>query len=159
MLKPAFFSIILLLTAADASADVWRWIDAKGNTHYVDTQTSIFTWVDENGRVFYSDTPDHVGAVAVELVWHSSGALGELSEAANDDPDGLAFESETPEQRAERELAEEHLCEHATDAYESYKTAERLYITNERGEKEYLSKRDVKATMKEAQASMKKFCD
>jgi len=151
--------IACLLFVSAARADVWRWVDAQGNTHYVDTQTSIFTWVDESGRVFYSDKPDHVGAVAVELVWHSSGTLGELSEAANASPEGIAFPTESPEERRERELAEEHLCEHAQNAYESYKTAERLYVTNEACEKEYLSKRDIKATMKEAQASVKKFCN
>lgn len=158
MSSTKLFLLSLLLFAASANADVWRWVDAKGDTHYVDTLTSIFTWVDESGRIFYSDTPDHVGAVAVELVWHSSGKLGELSEAANKDPEGMAFATETPEQRAQREEAEEHLCEHARDAYDSYKTAERLYVTNEDGEKEYLSQRDIKSTMKEARASVKKFC-
>lgn len=151
--------ITVLLFGANATADVWSWEDAKGVKHYVDTTTPIFTWVDESGRVFYSDTPGHVGAVAVQLVWHSSGTLGELSEAANEDPEGLAFPAETPEQREEREAAEEHLCEHARDAFDAYKTAERLYRTNDAGEKEYLSKRQIRATMKDAESSVKKFCN
>lgn len=148
----------ILLVGGNANADVWSWTDANGDTHYVDTTTPIFTWVDESGRVFYSDTPEHVGAVAVQLAWHSSGTLGEPSEATNEDPDGVAFPAETPQQREDRETAERHLCEHAKEALESYKTAERLYQTNEKGEKEYLSKRQIKATMKDAQASVKKFC-
>ena len=37
----------LILTA---HADVWKWVDANGKTHFVDTMKAIYTWVDENGK-------------------------------------------------------------------------------------------------------------
>ena len=53
----SYFRIFLLLSVfftTSATADVWKWVDADGKTHYVDTRTSIFTWV-EDGKVSYSD--------------------------------------------------------------------------------------------------------
>ena len=88
-----YLRIILLfsvLCCGSASADIWKWLDADGETHFVDTKTSIFTWVDESGRAFYSDTPDHEDAIAVQLVWHSEGSLDEMESAANSS-DGYAF--------------------------------------------------------------------
>ena len=47
-----------------ASADVWKWVDAYGKTHFVDTMTTIYTWLDESGKVHYSDKPEHANAVS-----------------------------------------------------------------------------------------------
>ena len=63
-----------------ANADVWSWIDAKGDMHFVDTIRPIYTWQDDYGKVFFSDKPDHVNAVSVELVWHSTGSLDDIEE-------------------------------------------------------------------------------
>ena len=44
---------ILALTlglALPAAADVWKWVDATGKTHFVDTMKPIFTWGDEFGK-------------------------------------------------------------------------------------------------------------
>ena len=90
---------ILLLASplsGTALADVWKWVDAQGNTHFVETDTPIYMWVDRFGKVHYSDTPDHEDAVSVELVWHSEGMLGDLEnegggkESAGDDSDDEA---------------------------------------------------------------------
>ena len=61
-----------------ANADVWKWEDALGNTHFVDTLTPIYTWVDDVGKVHYADKPDHEDAVSVELVWHSTGTIADV---------------------------------------------------------------------------------
>ena len=81
--------ILLALTiglALPAYADIWKWVDANGKTHFVDTKTSIYTWVGEDGKVHYADTPDHEDAVSVELVWHSPGTLADADDA--DDESG-----------------------------------------------------------------------
>jgi hypothetical protein len=64
-----FLTTIVLVfgVCLTADADVWKWTDAFGKTHFVDTMTPIFTWVDESGKIHYSDTPDHEDAVSVEL--------------------------------------------------------------------------------------------
>ena len=155
-----YLAILLLLAgfSATAQADVWKWVDAQGKTHFVDTNTPIYTWVDESGDVHYSDTPDHEDAVSVELVWVSSGSLDEVANSEDKSGSGYAYPGETPEQRAEREKAEAYYCKRATEIYESYVNAPRLYKTNDAGEREYLSKEDAAKTIAETRAQKDDLC-
>ncbi len=155
----SYFRTFLLLSVfycGSAAADVWKWVDAEGKTHFVDTSTSIFTWV-VDGSIFYSDTPDHEDAIAVQLVWVSKGALEEKESAASSS-DGYAYPGETPDERAEREDAEAYYCKRATEIYDSYKNAPRLYRTNDAGEREYLSEESAKATLVETKSKMDDLC-
>ena len=142
-----------------AKADVWKWVDAAGNTHYVDTMQTIYTWVDEFGKVHYGDTPDHEDAVSVELVWHATGSLDTVHDNAEEsESGGYAYPGETAEDRAEREKAEAYYCKRATEIYDSYLNAPQLYRTDENGEREYLSKKDAAATIAETKAKMNELC-
>jgi hypothetical protein len=152
---------ILLLAGLSltAQADVWKWVDANGKTHFVDTIKPIYTWSDEFGKVHYSDTPDHEDAVSVELVWHSSGSLADVA-GGEEEPEsgGYAYPGETAEERAEREKAEAYYCKRATEIYESYVNAPQLYRTNDKGEREYLSKEQASATIAETKARRDELC-
>lgn len=139
-----------------AHADVWMWTDAKGDTHFVDTNTPIYTWVDESGDVHFSDTPDHEDAVSVELVWVADGTLEELE--SGEDESGSAYPGETAEDRLEREQAEAYYCKRATEIYESYVNAPRLYKTSEEGERVYLSKEEAAKTIAETRAQKDEMC-
>ena len=155
--------LLLCLASATANADIWRWDDAQGDTHYVNTLTPIYTWIDETGKVFFSDTPDHEGAVSVELVWHSTGDSVEEA-AAETKPekkpgDTWAYEGETPDERYEREKAEAYYCKRAKDIHDSYLKAPRLYRTSEAGDREYLSDEDSAQTIAETQARVDELCD
>ena len=152
-----FLLLFSVLCCGSASADIWKWLDAEGKTHFVDTKTSIFTWVDESGKISYSDTPDHEDAIAVQLVWHSEGTLDEKDSAANSS-DGYAFPGETPDERAEREDAEAYYCKRATEIYDSYNNAPRLYRTNDAGEREYLSEEAANATLADTKSKMDDLC-
>lgn len=157
------FAAILLGFASTASADIWRWSDAQGKVHFVNTLKVIYTWVDEDGKVWYSDTPDHEDAVSVELVWHSAG--DDVKEAAASLPpdkkphDTWAFVGETPEQRLEREKAEQYYCKRAQEVYNSYLQAPRLYKTSESGEREYLSDEDAAQTLADTKARVDELCN
>ena len=140
-----------------AYADVWMWEDADGKTHFVDTDTPIYTWVDETGRTHYSDTPGHEDAVSVELVWVSGGTLADVQDE-DESGSGFAYPGETPEQRAEREEAEAYYCKRATEIYDSYVNAPRLYKTNDSGEREYLSKEEAAQTIAETRAQKDELC-
>jgi hypothetical protein len=152
--------ILVLLTGfgAVAEADVWKWVDAEGKTHFVDTNTAIYTWVDESGDVHYSDTPGHEDAVSVELVWVSSGTLADVESNEDKSGSGSEYPGETAAERAEREEAEAYYCKRATEIYESYVNAPRLYKTNESGEREYLSKEDAAKTIAETRAQKEELC-
>lgn len=150
--------ILILGFAATAQADVWRWVDATGKTHFVDTNKPIYTWVDERGDVHFSDTPDHEDAVSVELVWVSSGSLTDVQEGKDESGSGYAYPGETPDERAEREKAEAYYCKRATEIYESYVNAPRLYKTSDSGEREYLSKEEAAKTIAETRAQKDEMC-
>ena len=141
-----------------AQADVWSWVDANGKTHFVDTMKSIFTWVDETGDVHYSDTPDHEAAVSVELVWVSSGSLDTLQANNDESETGYAYPGETQYERAEREKVQAYYCKRATEIYDSYVNAPRLYKTTDTGEREYLSKEDADRTIAEMREQRDEQC-
>jgi hypothetical protein len=150
--------VLLFGACVVAEADVWKWVDIDGRTHFVDTNTPIYTWVDDRGDVHYSDTPDHEDAVSVELVWVSNGSLDDVAGGEDESGSGYAFPGETPEERAEREKAEAYYCKRATEIYESYVNAPRLYKTNDAGEREYLSKEEAARTIAETRTQMNELC-
>ncbi len=153
--------LLLCGFALNASADIWKWVDANGKTHFVDTTTPIYTWVDEFGKVHYSDTPGHEDAVSVELVWVSTGSLSETGDGGEDEESGsggYAYAGETAEEREEREQAEAYYCKRATEIYDSYVNAPQLYRTNEAGEREYLSKKEGEAIIAETKSKKDELC-
>lgn len=157
--------VLLLLTAGvsmHAAADVWMWIDANGNTHFVDTNRPIYTWKDEFGKVHFADMPDHKDAVSVQLKWVSAGTLEEVMAKRNgtsgSSDESYAHPGETAEERAEREAAEAYYCKRAREIYESYVNAPDLYRTDDNGERVYLTKAEAKATIAETKAKMDDLC-
>ena len=159
-MKQLVVTIALLFgVCLSANADVWKWVDAFGNTHFVDTMKPIYTWVDEFGKVHYSDTPGHEDAISVQLVWLSTGTLDEVSETTDKSESGdYAYAGETAEDRAEREKAEAYYCKRATEIYDSYLSAPQLYRTGEDGKREYLSKKDAAAMIAETKAKVNDLC-
>lgn len=160
-MKPLLTLIALTVgLSLPAHADIWKWLDADGKSHFVDTLTPIYTWIDEFGKVHYSDTPDHEDAVSVELVWQSPGPLTESDESDDGgrSGEGYAHPGETAEDRAEREAAEKYYCKRATEIFESYLNAPRLFRSNDAGEREYLSEEDAAATIAETKAKMNELC-
>ena len=147
------------LLSGAAHADVWKWVDANGTTHFVDTTKPIYTWLDETGKVHYSDTPDHEDAVSVELVWHAKGTLEDAaqSDGAAADLDSY-YEGESAEDRAARLKAEAYYCERATQIHDSYVNAPRLYKTDENGERQYLTKEEAAREIAESRARRDEFC-
>ena len=157
-MKFLFAVLSLSFACVAAQADVWKWVDASGKTHFVDTNTPIYTWVDESGDIHYSDTPDHEDAVSVELVWVSGGTLDEAQDGKDKAGSGYAYPGETPEERAEREEAEAYYCKRATEIYDSYVNAPRLYKTSETGERVYLSKEEAAKTIAATRAQKDDLC-
>lgn len=159
MKKVLIAGLLMFGISLSANADVWRWTDAEGRTHFVDTMTPIYTWIDEFGKHHYGDTPDHEDAVSVQLVWHSPGSTEDLGDVGGAGADAdFAYPGETEEDRAAREQAEAYYCERATQIYDSYVNAPQLYRTDEDGEREYLSKQDAATTIAETRARKDELC-
>lgn len=154
-----FLLLIPLCLPIAADADVWKWLDAEGNTHFVDTKRPIYTWTDRWGKVHYSDTPDHEDAVSVELVWVSGGSLDELEEGpGSGGANGYAFPGETAEMRAERQAAEAYYCKRASEIVDAYKQAPSLYRTDDSGERVTLTEEEAAATIADAEQKRKAYC-
>jgi hypothetical protein len=154
------FAVIVLSLGlfTSAEADIWKWVDDRGETHFVDSDQAIFTWVDEFGKVHFGDKPDHPDAIRVQLVWHYPGTLADLDEPEKEDDDPWAYPGETAEERAEREAAEAYYCKRATEILDSYLNAPNLYRTNDAGEREILSEEEAKATIADAEARTSELC-
>lgn len=149
---------LILGCATLAQADVWKWVDASGNTHFVDTNKPIFTWVDDRGDSHFSDTPDHEDAITVQLVWVSAGSLSELPESEDESGSGYTDATETAGERAQQDAAESYYCQRATEIYESYVNAPRLYKTSDSGERVYLDKDEAEQTIAETREQKDKVC-
>lgn len=154
------FAILILWSSMTmtANADVWRWVDAHGGTHFVDTMKPIFTWTDEFNNVHFSDTPDHEDAVSVELVWHSSGTLAAVEAPEESTDSESAIPGESAEQRAERENAESDYCNRATEILESFVNAPQLYRMDENDEREYLSQKEMDQAITDAREQRDQLC-
>ena len=85
-----------------------------------------------------------------------SGTLEDLKNPGTEN--GYAYPGETAEERAERETAEAYYCKRATEVFESYLNAPRLYRTNDAGEREYLSEKEAAATIADTKARMNELC-
>lgn len=161
-MNPKFYLILAtLFLSVPVHADVWKWVDAKGDTHFVDTDQTIYTWLDESGKVYYADTPGDDSAVSVELIWVSEGTLQDVEEAQQQ-PDGgsddFAFPGETEADREERKQAEAYYCKRAQEVYESYLHAPKLYKTAEDGTRMYLSDVESKQTIDDTKARVDELC-
>ena len=160
MKQSILIAIIGFGICVSADADVWKWIDAYGETHYVDTNVPIYTWLDEYGKVHFSDKPGHEDAVSVMLVWHSTGDLEESPEAAKQTKKrDNAYPGETEAEREERENAEAYYCKRAEAIYNSYLNAPRLYKTSDSGERVYLSDEESATTLEETKARVVELCE
>ena len=151
--------VLLIGFSLTANADIWKWVDGEGETHFVETNTPIYTWTDESGALHYADTPDHEDAISVQLVWHAPGSISDYGDSLEgSESGGFAYPGETLEDRQAREQAEEYYCKRATEIYDSYVNAPQLYRTNEAGDREYLSKEDTANTLAETRAKKDALC-
>ena len=151
--------VLTLAIAPVANADIWKWVDDNGKTHFVDSNRPIYTWVDETGKRYYADSPGHEDAVSVELVWHAEGSLEQTEAGSATADSGYAYPGETAEDRAELERAEEYYCKRATEIYESYLNAPQLYETDENGKRNYLSKEEQARTIAETRKKKDELCN
>jgi len=141
---------------ANAQADIWKWVDQFGETHFVTSTRPIYTWL-AVGEVNFSDKPDHPDAQRVELVWHSSGSLPGADSAVNSG-DRNAVPGETASQATERRAAEAYYCGQATEILDTYKSAPQLFRTDEFGERIYLTVGEAMEAIAEAQTNVDEFC-
>ena len=152
-LKILAFVAVISLSIPAAEADVWKWIDANGVTHFVDTDRPIYTWVDSRGEVHYADLPGHRNAKTVKLIWHAPGSLADMKDTRPAGSAGPTDISEEPEKDAR------YYCDQATEVYELYIKAPRLFRDTANGGREYLSNDEATALIAETLEKKNELCE
>jgi len=146
------YAILLLglLFSSAASADMWKWVDANGTSHYVDSNRPIYTWTDSAGHVQYGDTPGHANAVLVELVRVSSSPARNVASTSSSSFGNAAAPS--------RDAMVAQNCTRANQILAMYRNSSQLYRTNDAGEREVLSDAERRAMIVEAQEKTSYLC-
>lgn len=155
-MKQIIAIILGLAICTGVQADIWKWVDIHGESHFVDSTTPIFTWVDEFDKVHYSDKPGHEDAVSVQLVWHSTDKSAESDQAGG----GKANKhlGESVEEAHERKVAEAYYCKRATEYLSTLTNAPKLYRTGDDGKRIFLSDEDSEKAIGEAEADKNEWC-
>ncbi len=145
------YAILLLglLFSSAATADMWKWVDANGTPHYVDSNRPIYTWTDSTGRVHYGDTPGHADAELVELVRMSSGPTRSASTSTS---------SYAGNSASSRDAVVASNCTRANQILAMYLNSQQLFRTNDAGEREILSDAERQAMIVEAQEKTAYLC-
>ena len=148
-MKYALLLLGLLFSSA-ANADMWKWVDANGTSHYVDSNRPIYTWTDSTGRAHYGDTPGNANAVLVELVRISSGPSRSAPSTSSSAWGNTAAPS--------RDAMVAQNCTRANQILALYRSSPQLYRTNAAGEREVLSDSERQAMIVEAQEKTSYLC-
>lgn len=126
-----------------ANADIWKWVDEQGNVHYGDMAARA----------------DASNAERISYASSSRSASRSGNSPAVTNRGSANTPGETPDDVQEGADAKAYYCKQATDIYESYMDAPRLYRTGADGEREYLSDEETAAALAEARASMAEWCN
>ncbi len=123
--------------------------------------TTLYKWVDQNGTVHFGDRPQHANSQGIKLPRHtparSSSRPSGHDQASSRQRAASNAENSTPTS-AEGKKAEEYYCNQASETYDSYSKAPRLYKTNAEGQREYLSDKEAAALLAETKAKVTEWC-
>ncbi len=120
----------LLGLASVAQADVWRWTDPNGTTHYSDNWVpgSVLVKTDARGGAY--STPGAPPA--------PNANASEPTDAAQAERDKRAVASDVSKVQADQ-------CKKAREAYDTAIATRRIYKQGQNGERQYLSEADADA--------------
>ena len=149
--KLVVLTLVGLLVSAVASADIYRWQDADGVTHYTDTPpegiASTLVSVDsrptDNARISTAQAQAR-GKQQTQFLIEQEEMIGQQENAAD--------AAKQAEQRAQA-------CTQATQRLETYNNSRRLYRELENGEREWYSEEEVAMARQNAQKAVEEFCD
>lgn len=146
-LFPALLTLSLLWVAfAPASAQVYKWIDENGRTHYGERPPQGRKAQEVDQRLA---NPGPAPAKAAEPDW----------KAKDLEFRGRRIEAEQAEARQkQQETANRQACNRARDHLAQMKTARGLYRLNDQGERVYASEEERRASMAQLEAQIAQHC-
>jgi len=139
----------LVLAAAAASADVYKFVDAKGNVQYTDKPATLPA---ERLNV-QSQRTDTVAVQ--ERVAADQKRFQEENQARQKSSGQQADQKEANELNA-KDKAER--CAKARERYDTTMNSRRLYQPGDSGERRYLSDAEIDAARSSAKTSMDELC-
>ncbi|MDX1515450.1 MAG: DUF4124 domain-containing protein [Woeseiaceae bacterium] len=137
------------------AGDIYRYVDADGNVHYVDRPTGY----DSEERLAISSRPTDPAAVQAR----AQGRYGNDDAAESETGDGESGDDDAdrPKTRSEK-LAEQRerqkRCEQYRAKLETLVTARRLYRQGEDGERAYLDDAEIDDARARAQQLVEENC-
>ena len=144
-------AVMALTFAGGATAsEIYRWVDADGNVHYGDRPSGAST--EQRLQLTYARTD---GSAVDKRVKARLDA-----KAARDEADAEA-EKAAQEAAEQAEIAAEQqkACESARARLETYRTAPRLYRSDDDGERVYLDDEQRQAASLKIEQQISEFCN
>ena len=145
MIPRTFILAVTLTVAATASAEIYRWTDDQGNTHY-------------------SDKPPATQAEILDIESKRTDPeyIARLTAPPEPNPQRetiIAAEEERERIEAERTETRQRNCERAQKAFNSLLSATRIYEPLPDGERRYLNEEEVEQRKVAAQADIDEWCN
>jgi len=139
----------LVLAAGSTSADVYKFTDDKGNVLYTDKPATL-----PAERLNIQSNKTDIVAVQAR----QEAEMKRMQEA---DRARQQSTTQQADQRAAQELTAKdkaERCTRARERYDNYMNSQRLYQTDEKGERRYLDSAELDAARNSAKVSMEELC-
>lgn len=139
----------LVLTAATASADVYKYVDEKGNVQYTDKPATL-------PAERLSVQSQKTDTVAAQQRAAADVKRIQDSNKASDKASGQQSEQAAASELTAKDKAER--CVKARERYDTTMNSRRLYQPGDSGERRYLSDAEIDAARNSAKVSMDELC-
>lgn len=149
--KLVVFTLAGLLMAGLASADIYRWQDADGVTHYTDTPPEGIP----STRISVDSRPTDKARISNA----QAQARGKQQAQLLIEQEEMATEKEGAAQAAKQAEERAQACAQARQRLETYNNSRRLYRELENGERQWYSEEEVALARENAQKAVEEFCD
>ena len=153
MIRKCLLMLFSLLISTAVLADVYKWVDGTGETHYTDRADTIpagvaFELVPVESRRTNTARVNAQRQETIALERQRQLRAGDEAEQAVEQRD------DQREVRAERETN----CQKAREQYDNMYNYRRLYRPTEDGGREYLSSEETDQVRAKAQAAVDEWC-
>jgi len=142
------FLIVALLVSTAASAEVYRWVDGKGNVHYSDRPA-------ENAQVVgVASRPTNREVLAQRTAEERE----ERSQVATADTQRQKDQQTADSVKQDLSRTREEQCKKAQEAYKTAIESQRLYREGKDGERQYLTDAELTETRLNSRKAVDELC-
>lgn len=149
--RTALLCAVLAMTFAGGAManEIYKWTDEDGNVHYGDRPTGAAT--EERLAMTYRRTDNAAVQQRVQARVEATVARREARSAAAAEEQAAADEAAAAAERAQQ-------CERARARLETYLQSQRLYRTDENGERVYLDDAQRETARQKAEEKITEYC-